>query len=159
MSAEKFLIMIIAKHLLKIFERKKTKIIENENNLFEIEKVKKKINYKLSVLYIIHVSKNDHVCRCLVCQSNIKETLKQEIITKIKKIKKADLKQEVINFMTSQFVKQYEIIVKIEAMRKTKLKINTEIEKIFEAARRIVVESQIQFSMIASIRLEEKEAG
>ena len=36
LEAEKFLIMIVAKHLLKILERKRMKIIDDEGNLFEV---------------------------------------------------------------------------------------------------------------------------
>ena len=118
-----------AKHLLKVLGREKTEVIGNEGNLFETEEAQEGTNHKLPALYITHVGKDGHVCRCPVCQPDVKEALKQKAIAEVKRTKGADLKQGVINSMTAGFVKQYEAAAKAEAVRKAELKAVTKVER------------------------------
>ena len=111
----------------------------------------------LSALYLTQFVKEAHVCRCLTCQSNVEEVMKKKTINQIKKVKKAEVEQEVINFMIERFIKQHEAIVKVETMKRAEQKINIEVERAFEATRRIIVKKQIKASMIVSIRQEKRK--
>ncbi len=78
--------MTIAKHLTKILETKKIKIIPDKETLFRVDEPFKKVAFTLSGIYVTHLFEGDHKCKCPTCQLAIMKALKEKAIDEVKKV-------------------------------------------------------------------------
>ena len=146
------LLLIIAKHLLKMFDSEKLKMLI----LIEADESLNQFNLIFSKLFIIKLLQK-HVCRCITCQFEIETTLKKEIIDNVKKNKQAEIEQDVVQSLIVKFSKQHEAMIKSEAIKKTKHQINIDVKRKIEVTRRVVVKHQICVSVTTSVRQKKKK--
>ncbi len=78
--------MTIAKHLTKILETKKIKIIPDKETLFRVDEPSEKVTFTLSGIYVTHLFEGDHRCKCPTYQPAIMKALKEKAIDEVKKV-------------------------------------------------------------------------
>ena len=79
LGAENPLVMAVAKHLLKVLGREKMEVTDDEGSLIEANGGSAQEGTMLPALYLTQVAKEAHVCRCLTCQPDVEEAMKEAI--------------------------------------------------------------------------------